>query len=184
MEMNRTTFPRLIGAAALSLSLALTGATAFADDDDPTAYLYDGTCDGIADAKIVDEIDGLDKEDADKVWALIGNDQDQPDDLIGTEDDIDDLNDVQNLVDGDYAVVVNETESRTSAMLVCGDVEGEVTDGKLLIELGEVDGSGFEGRTLIQPDDEDSDDDDELEFAVGMYPAGEVDSLTESTPQS
>ena len=52
----------------------------------------------------------------------------------------------------------------------------------LLIELDEVDESGWEGRAFIHPDDDD--DDDELEFVVGIYPAGSVDPLPESTPSS
>lgn len=182
MNFSHFSLPKLAGAAGLSIALALGGSAALADDDDPTAYLYEGTCADISEASVVDEIDDLEDDDLDDIWGAIGNDQDQPDDLVGTEDDIDDLNDVQELVDGDYTVVVHESESRTSAILVCGDVEGEVQDGKLLIQLNEHDESGFEGRTLIQPDDEDDDDDDELEFIVGMFPSGEVEPLPASAP--
>jgi len=182
MEFNRSTLPRLAGAAGLSFLLALGGSAAFADDNDPTAYLYEGSCDTIADAKVVDEIDDLDPRDADLVWTLIGNGQDQPSDLIGTKDDSDSRNDVQALVDGDYAIVVHQKESRSSAMLVCGDVDGEVKDGTILFELGQVEESGFEGRALIQPDHEDDDGDLELEFAIGVYPAGSVDPMVGSPP--
>lgn len=183
MELRRASFVGLAGAIGLSLSLALSGG-AYADDDKPTAYLYEGTCAEFADARVVDDIDELENDDLKEIWGFIGNGQDRPDDLIGTEDDVDDLgNDVQVLVDGDYAVVVHETESRSSAVLVCGDIEGDVVEGGLLIELNEVEGSGFEGRAYIHPDDDD-DDDDDMEFVVGMYPAGSVDPLPAATPAS
>lgn len=183
MFLNRTTLPRIAGAVGLSLALALGGSTAFADDDDPEAYLYEGTCAELEDARVVEDIDDLDDDDLDEIWAYIGNDQDRPDGLLGEEDDVDDLgNDVQVLVDGEYAVVVHEHESTSSAVLVCGDIEGDVEDGTLLIELGEVDDSGWEGRAFIHPDDDD--DDDELEFVIGIYPAGSVDPLPVATPEN
>lgn len=183
MELRLSILPRLVGAVGISLALALGGSAAFADGDDPEAYLYEGTCAEFSDARVVDDIDDLDDENLNEIWGYIGNDQDLPNGLLGEEDDVDDLgNDVQVLVDGEYMVVVHENESRNSPVLVCGDIVGEVQNGTLLFELSEVDGSGWEGRTFIHPDDDD--DDDELEFVVGIYPAGSVDPLPESTPGS
>lgn len=183
MLFKRSSFARVAGALGLSLALAV-GGTAYADDyDDPKAYLYEGTCAEFADARVVDDIDDLEDDDLNEIWAYIGNGQDMPDGLLGEEDDVDDVgNDVQVLVDGDYAVVVHEFESTRSDVLVCGDIKGEVVDGTILIELDEVDASGWEGRAFIHPDDDD--DDDELEFVVGIYPAGSVDPLPAATPAS
>ncbi len=179
---------RIAGAVGLSLALSLGATSAFADDDEPEAYLYEGTCAELDSATVVDEIDDLDddRDDVAEHWEYIGEGQDMPDGLMAEEDDVDDIDGgVQALVDGDYAVVVHETESTDSAVLVCGDIEGEVEEDSLLIELDEVDGSGFEGRAFIHPDEDDDDDDDmDIEFVVGIYPTGSVEPLQESTPAS
>lgn len=187
MVSRFTSLARIAGAVGLSLALSLGAGSAFADDDDPEAYLYAGTCADLENATVVDEIDDLDDDEDDvrEHWEHLGNGQDMPDGLMAEEDDIDDIDGgVQALVDGDYAVVVHETESTSSAVLVCGDIEGTVENDSLLIELDEVDGSGFEGRAFIHPEDDDDDDDDELEFVVGIYPAGSVDRLEPATPES
>lgn len=178
---------RIAGAAGLSLALSLGASTAFADDNEPEAYLYEGTCAELEAASVVEDITDLDEDDDDvrEHWEFIGNGQDMPDGLLAEEDDVDGFdNGVQDLVDGDYAVVVHETEDRDSAVLICGDIDGDVENDSLLIELDEVDGSGFEGRAFIHPDDDDDDDDLDIEFVVGMYPAGSVDPLQDATPES
>lgn len=188
MNFNRTSISRIAGAVGLSLALSLGATTAFADDDEQEAYLYEGTCAELEAATVVDDITDLDDDDDDvrEHWELIGNGQDMPDGLLAEEDDVDDFdNGVQELVDGEYAVVVHETDDRDSAVLACGDIDGELENDSLLIELDEVDGSGFEGRALMHPDDDDDDDDDmDIEFVVGIYPAGSVDPLQEATPGS
>lgn len=185
MQLRRTSFARITGAVGLSLALSLGATAAYADDDEPEAYLYEGTCAEIEAATVVEDITDLDEDDDDvrEHWEFIGNGQDMPEGLLAEEDDVDDVDSVEALVDGDYAVVVHETESRDSAVLVCGDIEGDVENDSLLIELDEVDGSGFEGRAFMHPDDDD-DDDDDIEFVVGIYPAGSVDPLEEATPNS
>lgn len=190
MHIRLHQLPQFVGAIGLSLALSLGGSTAFATDDDPTAYVYRGTCADLATATVLDEIDDLDTDDVSDVWALIGMDQDMPDGLLVTDDDIDDLEDVQALVDGEYAIVVHETDDTTSAVLVCGDIAGDVKDDSILVELDEVEGSTWEGRALVHldrdddshDDDDHGDDDHELEFAVGIYPAGTVDRLPKPTP--
>ena len=187
MNFSLSRISRLAGVAGLSLALALGGSTAFADYDEPEAYLYEGTCADLESARVVDDISDLDEDDDDvrEHWEYIGSGQDMPDGLLAEEDDVDEIDGgVQGLVDGEYAVVVHEHESTDSAVLVCGDIEGEVQNDSLLIELDEVDGSGFEGRAFMHPDDDDDDDDDmDIEFVVGIYPAGSVDPLPEATPR-
>lgn len=184
MNISRSRIAHGVGATIIAASLSLAAVTpAFADDDDPTAYLYAGTCDDLANAIVVDEIDDLDDDDLSQIWRVIGNDQDQPRGLLGEEDDIDDVGDVQALVDQDHAIVVHEYERTHSAVLVCGDVEGDITvEGTLLIELDEYEESGWEGRAFLEPEDED--DHEDIEFTVGIYPAGSVEPLTTATPAS
>lgn len=187
MQFTLKAMPRIAGAVGLSLALSLGAATAFADDDEPEAYLYEGTCADLEAATVVDDITDLDDDDDDvrEHWELIGNGQEMPTGLLAEDDDVDDIDDgVQGLVDGEYAVVVHETENRDSTVLVCGNIEGDVENNSLLIELDEVDGSGFEGRSFMHLDDDDDDDDLDIEFVVGIYPAGSVDPLPAATPGS
>lgn len=182
---------RIAGTVGLSLALSFGAAPVFADDDDdPTAYLYSGTCADFAAATVVDEIDDLDNDDDDvvEIWERIGNDQDMPEGLLATEDDVDDVATVQEVADGDYFVAVHQGEDTSSAVLVCGDITGTVQNDTLLASLDEVDGSGFEGRVMVHMDmddddnDDDDRDDDDVEFSVGMYPAGSVEPLVSPTP--
>lgn len=187
MLFNRASITRIAGTVGLSIALSLGASSAFADDDEPEAYLYDGSCADLEAATVVDDISDLDDDDDDvrEHWEFIGNGQDMPDGLMAEEDDVDEVGTVQDMVDGEYAVVVHETEDRDSAVLVCGDIDGDVENDSLLIELDEVDGSGFEGRAFMHPDDDDDDDDDlDIEFVVGIYPAGSVDPLVDGTPES
>ena len=196
MTTHFQSITRMFTAILLTMALAFSGSVALADDDDddddfddePTAYLYEGSTADLGAATVVDEIDDLDSEDDDdddNDWDKLGNGQDRPDGLLSTEDDIDDdLNlTVQGLVDGDYVIVVHAGESTDTPVLVAGDIEGEIKDDTLLIELQEVDASGYEGRAFIQLDDDDDDDDEnDIEITVGMYPAGAVETLPSPTP--
>ena len=196
MTTHFQSITRMFTAILLTMALAFSGSVALADDDDddddfddePTAYLYEGSTADLGAATVVDEIDDLDSEDDDdddNDWDKLGNGQDRPDGLLSTEDDIDDdLNlTVQGLVDGDYVIVVHAGESTDTPVLVAGDIEGEIEDDTLLIELQEVDASGYEGRAFIQLDDDDDDDDEnDIEITVGMYPAGSVETLPSPTP--
>jgi predicted nucleic acid-binding Zn-ribbon protein len=180
---------RIAGTVGFSLALSLGATPAFADnDDDPTAYLYSGTCADFASATVVDEINDLDTNDDDvaEIWERISNGQDQPDGFLATEDDVDDVDTVQAVADGEYFVAVHQVEDTSSAVMVCGDLSGTVEDDTLLASLEEVDGSGFEGRVLVHVDmvnnDGDDRDDDDVEFSVGTYPAGSVEPLVTPTP--
>lgn len=176
----------LRGMLAGSLMLggaAIAGPAVFADDDDdfePEAYLYEGTCDALASASVTDEIADLDNDDDDaaQLWErYLGNGVAMPEGILIEEDDVDDLESAQALVDGDYVIVVHETEDTDSAVIACGDIEGTIEDDSLLLQLNEVDGSGYEGRAFIHPDDDDRADDDDLEFVVGVFPAGSVEPV-------
>lgn len=67
-----------------------------------------------------------------------------------------------------HVLVVHEGESSRTPVVAIGAVEGELgDDGTLLIDLNEVDNSGYEGRAYFEPDDDD--DDDEVEVTVGIW---------------
>lgn len=203
MQSGMTSLSRTLSAILLVMALAFSGSVAMADDDDdrddsgsqgtPTAYLYEGTPADFQAATVVDEIDDLDNDDDDddrddSDWDKLGNGQDIPNDLISTEDDLDDDTNltVEDLVDGVYMIVVHAGESTDTPVLVAGAVDGDIQNDSILIELDEVEGSGYEGRAFIHPDDDDDDNDDdnedEIEITVGIYATGSVEPLDAATP--
>lgn len=155
------------------------------DDDRFGTFIYAGTIDDIGNAKVVEDIDELemdDDDDRDESWAVLGPDQDMPDELYTGDEDLDHDIDLQTLTAEPHMIVVHETDDRDSAIVAVGVIEGEIAeDGTLLIQLDEHDGSGWEGRAWFGPDlddDDDHDDDgEELDVVVGVFPAGAVEPL-------
>lgn len=186
--MNFSTTLRGIVAGSLLLgSVAMTASPVTADDDDRFgAYLYAGTPDAVDSATVVEEIGELeqDDDDRDRLWTLLGDGQDMPDELYLEDDELDDDDDVtlDDILAEPHMIVVHEQDSTSSPIVAVGVVEGTVADdGSLLIQLNEHDASGFEGRAWFGPesltDDDDEDDEDDLDVVVGAYPAGSVEPL-------
>jgi hypothetical protein len=183
---------RTLVASSLILGSAIAAPSVIADDHDDDddrfgTYIYAGTIDDLENARVVEDIDELERDDDDDLeehWRLLGDGQDMPDDLYTGDEDLDDDIDLETLTSEPHMVVVHETEDRDSAIVAVGVIEGEITgDGTLLIQLDEYESSGWEGRAWFGPEDyDDDDDDDELEVVVGVYPAGSVDPL--GTPEA
>src|SRR5690606_4656871 len=125
-------------------------------DDRFGAFIREGTCDAPGD--VVEDIDELDDDDRDDddddEWQKLGGDEERPDVFYSEEEDIDQT--IDDLTGGEFIVTVHEGESADSPVFACGEITGEVeSDGSLLIDLEEVDDSGFEGRAHFGPDDDD-----------------------------
>ncbi len=154
---------------------ASTAVAGSGDDDRFGAFIREGTCD--QPGNVVEDIDELDdddrdddRDDDDDDWQKLGGDAPRPDVFFSEEEDIDQT--IDELTGGAFIVTVHEGESSDSPVIVCGEIAGEAeSDGTLLIDLDEVDGSGFEGRAHFGPDDDD-DDDDDFEVTVGIWEAG------------
>lgn len=163
----------LLGATAFAVPFA-SAASDHNDDQDFGAYLYTTTCDSLATDKIIEDVGDLDMDDdMTKEWDRLGNGQEQPSKLYVEDEGVNDLT-FDDLTENDYAIAVHAEDSKDADVIVCGDVTGEVQDGMLLIELHEVDDSGFEGRSHFAPDD---DDDSEMEITTGIWTVGEVETL-------
>ncbi|MCA9833178.1 MAG: hypothetical protein KC435_04485 [Thermomicrobiales bacterium] len=175
---------RTAGVAVIAAMFALPGFTTSAQiwDNDPTAYLYRTTCAEAANSRNATEISELenDRITLRRVWSEIGTGGDRPNSMWGEIDDIDHIGDVQTLISGDYAVVVHQDDSTRSPILACVDVEGTLNaDGAIMLDLAQVDQSGTEGRVMIRPENRSR---NEIEFVVGIWPAGSVAPVTEATP--
>lgn len=190
---NGTTWKTLRGmlAGSLLLGTGLIAAppTIAQDDDDRfSAWVYSGTVEGIDDAEPVEEVGELemdDDDDRERIWEVIGNGQEMPEELYTEEDDEDEMI-LDDLLAEPHLVVIHEGDDSDSPIVAIGVIEGELDEnGGVLIQLGESDGSGFEGRAWVGPDmddDDDDDDNDDLEVYVGVYPAGAVEPL--GTPEA
>ncbi len=164
MRGTRFSLIRLFGVMLLALlAFASPAAADDHDDDEFGSYVHEGTCDALGNK--VDDIEDLEQDDEDEIWAVIGQDGDQPDALWGEDDDVD--MSLDELMSGEYVVTVHEDDDSDSAVIACGDISGDLDDqGGLLINLDEVDGSRYEGRAYLIPDDDDDDDDTDITLGV------------------
>ncbi len=159
--------------SVLALAVFAFATPVLADDDDEFgAYIYEGTVDDFGDRPVeeIGELDSLwddDGDDVDDVWRVIGGDDPAPNPLWGEDDEDVDLT-IEELTATPHVLVVHEGESTSTPVIAIGAIEGEVgADGTLMIDLEEVDGSGFEGRAHFAPDHDD--DDDETDVTVGVW---------------
>jgi hypothetical protein len=192
MSTRLTTLLRTIGVALLATLMLATPAVADDDDDhhgtatatatsgsgqhDLGAFIRAGTCDAPGD--VVEDIGDLDvdSDDDDTVWDRIGKGDPEPDVVYDEEEDIHQT--VDELTGRDYVITIHARDDVKSDVIACGAIAGDVrSDGGLLIDLAEVDGSGWVGRAHFAPH---HDDDDETEVTVGVWqgPSG----TPEATP--
>ncbi len=209
-SLSRRSAIRAFAAGSIAIGSLAATRTTFADDsnddhDDSSstahfaAFIYAGTLSALDQATVVTDIDDLELEtherendddhegnrdrdrQRDQSWQLLGDGQVAPDELYTGDEDLDDSIDLDTLTAEPHLVVVHETGSQDSPIIVVGVIEGEATpDGTLLIQLAEHEGSGYEGRAWFGPktdDDDENDDNHELEVVVGVYPAGAVQPL-------
>lgn len=166
---------RMLGAVLLAALLIASPAAAQDDDDELGTYIHEGTCEALGDK--VEDIEDLDREhrdddddddrrDRDRVWDRIGGDDPRPETLWADDDDVDMGLDA--LMAGEYVITVHADDDEDSDVIACGAITGEAdADGGLLIDLAEVEDSGYEGRAYLMP--EDDDDDDETEISLGVW---------------
>jgi hypothetical protein len=191
MSTRLTMLARPLGVALLAILLLATPAMADDDHDDDDhdhgtatasagahhedlgAFIRSGSCDQPGD--VVEDVGDLEPEEG--VWRVIGNDEQKPDVVYGEDEDIHQT--IDELAGGDFVVTIHERDDVNSAVIACGAIPGTVgDDGTLMIDLDEVDGSGFTGRAHFAP--EQDDDDDETEVTVGVWQGGSA--TPEATP--
>lgn len=163
---------RMLAVLALAMFAFANPALAQDDDDDDTeygAFIYEGTVDDYGDSP-VEDLEGLeptrdddddDNDDDRDVWDVIGNDDPEPDPLYGEDDeDIDPT--IDELTSEPHVLVIHADDNPDSDVIAISAIEGDLDDEDgLMIDLEEVDDSGFEGRAYFQPDNDDDDDDDD-----------------------
>lgn len=166
---------RLLGAVLLAALVVASPAAAQSDDDELGSYIHEGTCEALG--ATVEEIEDLerdhhddhdddDRREHERIWDRIGGGDPRPETLWAEDDDVDMSLDA--LMGGEYVITIHEDDDEDSTVIACGAITGEVdADGGLLVDLEEIDDSGFEGRAYLMP--EDDDDDDETEIHIGVW---------------
>lgn len=163
----------LLGATAIAAPMSVA-----ADDDELGAYVYAASCDSLTTDAIMEDIGDLGMDDDSQMeWQMLGNGQEAPTELYTEDEGMDNVV-LDDLLAEPHAVAIHETDDENAAVIACGDITGTPENDTLLIQLSEVDGSGFEGRAYFAPDDTDN----ELDVIVGAWAAGEVEPL--GTPSS
>ena len=56
---------------------------------------------------------------------------------------------LEDIISGGHAINVHESVDRIDVYIACGDVVGEISNGPLIVELQELNGSGFSGEAML-----------------------------------
>lgn len=124
------------------------------------AYIYAGTC-GSIEGRVLFDIGDLEVERRPRRGAAS--------ELPGTgpvyEEDEDITATLAELSGTPHVVVVRERDDESSRVISCGAIQGEIKDGRLLVDLQPVDGSGVGGTALFGPN-RDRDDDEPTDVVV------------------
>jgi|GEM_PF-2678795 len=178
-------FKNLIAGALIMGTAFASPAIVLADDNNQElgAYLYEASCDALSTDAIIEDLGDLEVErNSDKEWSRLSNGQEAPTSLWVEDEDVDRMT-VDDLLASPHAVAIHASDSKKADVIACGDISGTPENGTLLIEIPEVNDSGFEGRAFFAP--EKDDDEDELEITVGAWATGEVEPMASpaaSTP--
>ncbi len=182
MNTRLTTLARMLAVALLASLMLATPALAHDDHDDDDhhdgtstataasghdelgAFIRKGSCDKPGD--VVGDIGDLEPGE-DDIWSRVGQGEQEPDVVYGEDEDVDMTIDA--LTSADHVITIHERDDASSAVIACGAISGDVHgDGTLMIDLDEVDDSGFQGRAHFDPE---HNDDDETEITVGVWEA-------------
>lgn len=183
-----TRFTRLVAGTLFLGATAFATPSVLADEHTPFgAYLYEGTCDDVANATMVTELASLqsaeENEDIAEQWQTLNLGTDAlPRDLRTAEASLSEDVTVETLLDGSHVVAVHAEESSDSDVIVCGEISGDVDDqGLLFIDLEEVNDSNYEGRIAFS-----TETDDDSDMTIGAFTADEAQELAtpEGTPGS
>ncbi len=141
-------------------------------DKDLGAYIREGSCD--QPGKVIEDVGDLDPDD--DIWDLLGQGEQEPRTIYGEDEGI--RQSVDDLVGSGYIVTIHKTDDADADIIACGKIEGDVgSDGTLMIDLKEMNDSGFIGRVHFGPK---HDDDEQTEVTTGVW---EGSSATpEATP--
>ena len=150
------------------------------------ANIYEGTVDDFSQEpvgeaavlELLSENDDDPDDQIEEIWRAISSDDETPPGVFYGDDGDTDLT-VEELASEPHVLVIHAGEDANEPVIAAGDIEGDVGEGGILIiDLQEVDGSGYEGRAFFGPDDDSGDasgqeDSGDVEQVVGGEAGGE-----------
>src|SRR5699024_8901499 len=124
-----------------------------ADKGDFGAFLYETSCDNLDPGSVIADIGDIDDErENSHEWRDLGNGADFPSEFYAEDEGLDDIA-LDDLTSSDHAIAAHAKDTKNSDVIACGDIVGSTKDGTLLIDLHEVDDSGYEGRAYFAPEE-------------------------------
>ena len=144
----------LIAGFAAGTSVATAQDTATPEDDvvaSHPAHIHNGTCEELGD--IAYPLENVTTEPIDIEATPAGStepaEQGLPGDVVARSVTSDIDVSLDELVDGEYAVNVHESEENIENYIACGVIDGDIEDDSLSILLEEVDDSGYTGQATM-----------------------------------
>lgn len=154
-RFNRRTF-LAFGAAGLAAG-AVGVRTGLAQDSTPTdeedaahpAHIHNGTCDNLGDVAFpLNDVAPLEDGATPAVSAVASpaaGDMGEVEAQSTTKVDVS----LDDLLGTEYAINVHESKENIGNYIACGNITGTATDGKLTIQLDELNGSGYSGQAML-----------------------------------
>ena len=63
---------------------------------------------------------------------------------------------LEELISGEHVIAVHQSAVNFDDLIACGDIAGEPTDGQLVVQLEELNDSGYSGEALLESNDDDT----------------------------
>lgn len=188
----------IVAALMLAAGLTLSGRSIVAQDmaASPTvgeeahpAHIHLGTCDELgevvyplADVAPVDgsatPMAGMDATEMEEMVASPTTGEEEYEVVAWSETDVE--AGLDEIIAGGHAINVHESMTNIQNYIACGDITGTPTDGELVIELEELNGSGYEGEATLTDNG-----DGTTTVTVELYESDEDTSgAPEATPTS
>lgn len=143
-----------------SLAGAQVGGTPIAEDDVPRpAHIHAGTCEELGD--VVYPLGDLNDVtiQGSPVASPIVEDPASPEITQG-EVVIESITEVdaslEDILAEDHAINVHESAENIDVYIACGNITGEPTDGRLQIDVNELNDSGFAGIAVLEANEDDT----------------------------
>lgn len=171
----------LIAGSIMTASIATAQEAATPEGEDSSshpAHIHSGTCEELGDVVHPLEDATGERIDGTPEASPVPDDEGLPGNVIAhsrstVEASLDDL------LSEDHAVNVHQSQDAMDVFIACATIEGEATDGELILQLDELNDSGISGQVILSQTD-----DSTLEVTITLVDASadDFEETAEATP--